>query len=380
MPMWPHHRTLFATATACALIAAAPGAVLGQPANLRTPNLEGTWITPGGTLFFSFLHRFQVTSGKVINFPMFHLSAGFYDWLSLGTLYSSQSLVPGVGTNEFELFAGQRWLDQEQGAPISLSLKEAYNVSLGSPDLDLNLSRQFGPLTAFTTLRGMARYGGGTDPRISAGAGLGWALTPFLTLAADGAYPIYAPGLPSTEPPIAWGAGAQIAIPYTPHTLSLQVSNTASASIQGASTATSDLRYGFEFTIPFANGRQWLDIVMPATVQATPEPVAASPMPIVSGSPVPVSGTPVPAASPPPPVGGTVTPEAKAFFVSRCTPCHGQGGVGGFGPNLRPVEAKGDAFILGRIKKGSPKGMPAFEHLLSAKELDNLVTYVKSLK
>jgi len=70
---------------------------------------------------------------------------------------------------------------------------------------------------------------------------------------------------------------------------------------------------------------------------------------------------------------------AKAFFQGRCIGCHAKGGTGGFGPNLRKVDLKGDAFIANRIATGSPKGMPPFEHQLTASELGDLVEYVKSL-
>ena len=53
----------------------------------------------------------------------------------------------------------------------------------------------------------------------------------------------------------AWGAGLQIAIPYSPHTLSLQVTNTNTATLQGASRGIDKVRGGFEFTIPFTFSR-----------------------------------------------------------------------------------------------------------------------------
>ncbi|HEU5040903.1 MAG TPA: cupredoxin family copper-binding protein, partial [Gemmatimonadales bacterium] len=54
----------------------------------------------------------------------------------------------------------------------------------------------------------------------------------------------------------AWGAGAQIQIPYAPHTLSIQVTNTQSASIEGSSRGVRGAHMaGFEFTIPFTLSR-----------------------------------------------------------------------------------------------------------------------------
>jgi plastocyanin len=54
---------------------------------------------------------------------------------------------------------------------------------------------------------------------------------------------------------VAWGAGLQMAIPYSPHTLSLQVTNTNTATLQGASRGIDRVRGGFEFTIPFTLSR-----------------------------------------------------------------------------------------------------------------------------
>ena len=53
----------------------------------------------------------------------------------------------------------------------------------------------------------------------------------------------------------AWGAALQLAIPYSPHTFSLQITNTTTATLQGASRGVAKVRGGFEFTIPFTLSR-----------------------------------------------------------------------------------------------------------------------------
>ena len=54
----------------------------------------------------------------------------------------------------------------------------------------------------------------------------------------------------------AWGAGAQLRIPYSPHTFSIQVTNTQSGSIEGSSRGIAGAHMaGFEFTIPFTLSR-----------------------------------------------------------------------------------------------------------------------------
>lgn len=374
-------RSLVVGALAIALLAAgAP--VTAQPATTRTPNVEGTWVTPGGTGFFAFLHRFSVGAPpaySVDNIPMFHLSAGFFDWASVGALYATQTAtVPGA-SHELELWAKERFWDEEAGAPLSVSLKEAFNVTAFSPDAELTLGKHVGPVGLLGTVRVLGNYRYSGSPQIVPGIGLSWALTPYLNLSGD----VALSRAQMRGVPIVWGAGAQMAIPYSPHTLSLQVTNTGTDSIQGSSVALDAVRYGFDFTIPFNNAQQWLDIFKPAVAQA-PEP-APTPMQAAVSTPVPAAGSPVPSAKPQStPASAAPTPsvdlaKAQATYARSCAACHGAKGQGGFGPKLTGVAAKGDAFIAMRIKKGSPKGMPPFEAALTPAEVQGLVAYVKGL-
>ncbi|MDB5097343.1 MAG: blue (type 1) copper domain protein [Cyanobacteria bacterium RYN_339] len=332
---------------ACAATLLVPAPAFAKLANERTPTQEGTFIAPAGTAFFSFAHRFTVgasPSYSVANVPTFHLSAGVLDWAALGALYSTETAtVPGA-SQELELFAKERFLDEGAGALLSASLKEAYNMTSQSADLEASLSKRLGPVTVFGTARGMSNFQYSGQMRAVGGLGLAFSPTPYLALVADASA---SPMRAATEPPVAWGAGVQIQIPSTPHTLALHATNTGSTTIQGSSVATDTVRYGFDFTIPFSNAKQWTDIVMPE--QPAPTPAAGA------------------------------TFDAKAFFTGHCIACHGPLGAGGFGPDLRPVEAKGDDFIRNRIKTGSPKGMPPFASQLSPADLDALVAFVKSL-
>ena len=54
---------------------------------------------------------------------------------------------------------------------------------------------------------------------------------------------------------VAWSAGLQLGLPHTPHTLSLQASNTIGISLESASRGTGQTLYGFEFTIPITLAR-----------------------------------------------------------------------------------------------------------------------------
>jgi plastocyanin len=62
-----------------------------------------------------------------------------------------------------------------------------------------------------------------------------------------------------------------VAIPYTPHTLSLQATNTNVSTLQGMSRSSGVTRFGFEFTVPLTL-RRWFG--RPST---PPEVVAAAP-------------------------------------------------------------------------------------------------------
>lgn len=341
------------------LAGAAPA--FAQPADQRTPNLEGTWVTPHGAMFFSFLHRFSVGAAPtyaVGNIPMLHLSGGFYDWLSVGALYATETVtVPGA-SQELELWAKQRFFDQEAGAPLSLSLKEAFNTTAWSPDAELAASRRFGPLALHGAARAMGNYRYTGAPRVTGALGASYQLTPSLSLSADVAA---SPMRQAAEPLLAWAAGAQIVIPATPHTMSLHVTNTGTDSIQGASVPTDEMRFGFDFTVPLNRAQQWLEIFLPpAAEEAAPEPIA-----------------PGAAPSPAPPVSAAPGFDARAFYLKNCASCHGAKGQGGFGTDLKAIETQDDARVAMRIAKGSPKGMPAYGSKLWAAEMTALVNYIK---
>jgi plastocyanin len=70
---------------------------------------------------------------------------------------------------------------------------------------------------------------------------------------------------------VAWSAGVHLAIPNTPHTLSLQAANTNAYTLQGTSRGLEETRYGFEFTIPLTLSR-WL-----RTRSAAPAGAAVAP-------------------------------------------------------------------------------------------------------
>jgi len=70
------------------------------------------------------------------------------------------------------------------------------------------------------------------------------------------------------------------------------------------------------------------------------------------------------------------------FNAMNCSGCHGPGGIGFLGPSLvdgrwRYGGEDGDLYLS--IVSGRPRGMPAYDDILSAPTVWQLVTYIRSL-
>jgi mono/diheme cytochrome c family protein len=83
------------------------------------------------------------------------------------------------------------------------------------------------------------------------------------------------------------------------------------------------------------------------------------------------------AASAPPPTANDIA-EGSALYTNSCVSCHGEGGQGGFAPNLRNPNLTAER-IARRVKNGSPGKMPAFGNQYSASQQQAIVAYVQSL-
>ena len=212
----------------------------------RPPNLSGGWLGAPGTLQFNFVHRFGVSSAplrKVTNSPTFLLSYQLPLPLLIGFNYATSSDVAAAFPNEWEVFG--------RYARRGIALQAGYNQAAGSADAELTAARAFGPLRAMAVGRVLS-HGYHTDTtRYAVGAGATLRLHRWVAIAGD------ATTLLDKRPgeKLAWGVGLQLAIPYSPHTFSLQVTNTNTATLQGASRGIDRVRGGFEFTIPFTLSR-----------------------------------------------------------------------------------------------------------------------------
>ena len=218
----------------------------------RSPNLSGGWVGEPGTVYFNFLHRFEhgaAPARKVTNFPTFLLGYAPVERVLLAAQYATNSdLVAGV-PNEWEVFG--RWAAPEMG-PAEIALTGGWNNSSESVDGEAALRLRAGKLSLLGAARAFSQGFGG-DARFAVGGGAVLRLGSLgnLALAAD-----MMSLLERTEAErVAWSAAVQLGIPYTPHSLSIQASNTNTATLEGSSRGSSKTRWGFEFTVPITLSR-----------------------------------------------------------------------------------------------------------------------------
>lgn len=240
---------LLAAALAACADAGAAQSVLDRP-----PNVSGAWVGSTGTLQFNFLHRFTVSSApqrSVSNSPSFVLSYRLPPPVMIGLTYATSSDVTPSFPNEYEAFARWRPLSRLGGAPVDLAAQLGYNNAAESMDGELTVAREVGRLRLIGVARYLSDGYGAGEARYAFGGGATIRLSNFVALAGD--VTSLADRVAGEE--VAWGAALQLAIPSSPHSLSLQVTNTTTASLQGSSRGLGDIRGGFEFTIPITFSR-----------------------------------------------------------------------------------------------------------------------------
>ena len=265
-------------ALALAPLLALPGGGGAQSLLDRPPNLSGNWTGAPGTLHFNFVHRFSASDGaerKVSGVPTFLVAAGLPAHLLAGLAYSTNSaLVAGV-PNEWELLARWAPLAQDRGAWADVGGQLAYNDATRGADVELSAARRHGPLRLLVAGRSLSDPGDDLGRRLAVAAGGTLRLGTYVALAGDAAL------LADREPGerAAWSAGVHVALPRTPHTLSLQATNAPVTTLQGASRGTAEVRYGFEFTVPLTLRRYVGAAAPPPAVAAAdaPAPQPATP-------------------------------------------------------------------------------------------------------
>jgi plastocyanin len=319
--------------TAVAALLLSPIGAGGQSLLDRPPNISGDWVGAPGTIYFNFVHRFTSSDAperKVSNVPTFLIAAGLPGRLLAGFNYSTNSTLAPNFPNEWEIFGRWAPISEDYGAPLDLGAEVGYNNAAEGIAGELSAAKMFGPIRIILAGRAL------TDP-IKSGARFAFAggttirLGQYVALAGD----VGALTKRDTSEKVAWSAGLHFAIPLTPHTFSLQVTNVAVASLQGESRGGSVTRYGFEFTIPLTLSRYFGSRAHPSPDSA-PQPVAlvvppaaspdtVRPQAVVTAPPQPLPDTTTPrvihgappTAQPAAPLGGTPPRAVAAKPVAR---------------------------------------------------------------
>ena len=246
-----------------------PRTGLGQSLLDRSPNVSGDWTGAPGTLYFNFLHRFSASSSperKVSNIPTFLLGAGLPWHTLVGLNYSTNSTLASRFPNEYEFFARWSPFSEDFGAPVDIGAQVDYNNAADGGDAELSVAKRLGVTRVLVAGRALSDPLRSGHAQLSVAGGATIRLGPYVALAGDVAS---LSDRPSGEP-VAWSAGLQLAIPLSPHTLSLQATNTTVGTLQGESRGTKTVRYGFEFTIPITLKRYF------GNHEPPPPPVVAS--------------------------------------------------------------------------------------------------------
>ena len=243
---------LMALWTIALLSLSAPEA-LAQNVAQRTPNLSNGWIPVRGIVQFNFTHRFDISDAplrKITNTPSFNVATGVAGPFSVGFIYGSNSDLVTAYPNEWEWFTRWSLLSAQNGAPLDASVQAGWNVAAESFDSELSAARDFGSLRLLVAGRAFHHAFYQDDNRYALAAGAAFRLLPWLTVAAD-----YATLMDrgDTERPV-WGAGLQLTVPLTPHSISIHAGNVGTGSLEGASRGT-HTRWGFEYTVPITLSR-----------------------------------------------------------------------------------------------------------------------------
>jgi plastocyanin len=224
-----------------------PSSLSAQSLLDRTPNVSGGWVGAPGTIYFNFLHRFTQSGAperQVTNYPTFLLGYAPLRNSLLGVNYSTRSDIAPRFPNEYELFA-------RYSALRFLSLQAGYNQAAESFDGEVGLTHTLGRVHLLAAGRVFSDGFASDTTRYALAAGATVRLSRWLAVGGDVASLLD----PRDHEELAWSAALQIAIPYTPHTFSLQAANTSTATLQGQSRGLADVRYGFEFTVPVTLSR-----------------------------------------------------------------------------------------------------------------------------
>lgn len=243
-----------ATAAALLAVLGGPAAAGAQSLLDRPPNLTGGWVGNPGTIYFNFLHRFSTSAApdrKVSNVPTFTVAAALPRHTLAGFHYATNSALAPRYPNEWEFWVRHQPWAQDGGAPFDVAGQVGYNLAAEGVDGELSLARRLGGARVTAVARVLSDPFEAGRTRFALGGGATLGITRHLALAGDAATLLNA----AEGERVAWSAGVHLAIPLTPHTLSLHASNTNAYTLQGMSRGEERVRYGFEFTVPLTLAR-----------------------------------------------------------------------------------------------------------------------------
>lgn len=246
-----------AAALAVTLCGAAAVPAGAQDVLDRSPGISGGWVGIPWTVHVELPHRFRAADQGVgatglVTATTFTGAVGL-PWSSLaGVSLAIQSPTAPGEPDEIQPFLRHRLLDGNASF-ADVAATGAWNSAAGSVDGEALLARRVGSVRMMGVARWFSDARGRGDRGGAVAAGAVWHPLPRnapLALAGDVAVPL---GL-EDETDLAWSAGVQLGIPFTAMTLSVQATNTAAATLQGASFAVPSTRYGFELTAPIPAG------------------------------------------------------------------------------------------------------------------------------
>jgi plastocyanin len=345
-------------------LAAPTRAAVAQSLLDRSDNVSGDWVGNTGTVYFNFIHRFSESPAperKVTNFPTFLIATGIASRALVGVNYATNSVLVTRYPNEWEFFARYALLQQEEGAAFDLGGQVDYNLSVQGVDGELSIARRAGPVRLIGVGRVVADTVKGGRTRFAFGGGSTIRLNRFIALAGDAAT-LTSRG---TGEKVSWSAGVHVALPNTPHTLSIHMSNANTATLQGLTRGGETKRYGFEFTVPVTLSRFFSNPASDATPVATPASPAAVPV-TERAAPATPAVTPadsaarpapanVPAAAPAQPAAPLASPASPvaAEPAPSPSPARRAAAQGPTAPKSVNARLKGSAFIPNRVEVAS---------------------------
>lgn len=242
-----------------------PAAGAAQSTLERTPNLSAGWTGSGNRLDFHFVHRFNHSGApqRQVQNRATLVAAWELPWNAVvGAAWASRSALAAGVPNEWEPFVRFAPLADESGLRVAAQL--GYNNAARSVDGEVTGTRRFGRIRPVLAVRILGSDAETRDTRVGAGAGAVLRLLPDIAVAAD-AGRLFGDG----DTDLVWGAGVQVRIPHSPHSLSLHATNADALTIHSASRSGGRVRWGFEFTVPVTPAR-YLGGGNPAAPAAAP--------------------------------------------------------------------------------------------------------------